>query len=92
VAKLVDPAGVSRPPARRLAPRLETLAGIRLGLLDNAKPNADAVLGAMAERLRAEQGVSEVVRFRKKNPGMGASEEVLAALAACDAVLLGTSD
>jgi len=92
MAKLVDPAGVSRPPAKSLALRLTTLAGIRLGLLDNAKPNADAVLGAIAERLRAEQAVSEIVRYRKKNPGMGATAEVLDALADCDAVLLGTSD
>jgi hypothetical protein len=92
MAKLVDPAGVSRPPVKPLASRLETLAGARLGLLDNAKPNADAILGAIADRLLAEQGVAEVVRFRKRNPGMGAPAQVLDSLAGCDAVLLGTSD
>jgi hypothetical protein len=92
MATLVDPAGASRPPVKPLASRLGTLTGARLGLLDNAKPNADAILGAIAERLQAEQGVAEVVRFRKKNPGMGAAPQVLDSLARCDAVLLGTSD
>jgi hypothetical protein len=64
---------------------------MRLGLLDNAKPNADALLGALADELLAA-GASEVVRVRKRNPGMGASEEELRALEACDAVLVGTAD
>lgn len=90
--KLVDPAGEADPPHRRLAPRLGSLGGAKLGLLDNAKPNADALLGAVAARLRAGAGVGEVVSFRKKNPGMAATPDVLAALAGCDAVLLGTAD
>lgn len=89
--RLVHPAGVARPPARFLAPRLASLAGTRLGLLDNAKPNAGALLGAVADALLAE-GVSDVVRVRKRNPGMGASLEELRALRACDVVLLGTAD
>lgn len=89
---LVNPAGVTRPPAKRLARRLESLRGARLGLLDNAKPNADAVLGAIVASLQTEPGLVEVVRFRKWNPGMGSGEDVLQELASCDAVLVGTAD
>lgn len=89
---LVNPGGVTRPPVRRLAPRLASLEGARLGVLDNAKPNADLVLGAVAAALRREAGVGAVVVARKQNPGMGSGDEILEALAACDAVLVGTAD
>jgi hypothetical protein len=38
---------------RALAPRKAARAGLRVGILDNSKPNADTLLGRIAELLLA---------------------------------------
>jgi hypothetical protein len=48
---VLDPTAEPRPTEVRLAPRLTTLDGVRLGLLDNSKPNADRILERIEERL-----------------------------------------
>lgn len=88
----MGPAGEARPPSHQPAPRLRELRGRTLGLLDNAKPNADALLGGISERLLADHGVKAIVRFRKQISGVGASPEVLDSLARCDGVFTGTGD
>ncbi len=45
-----------RPEISKLAPSPGSLAGLRIGVLDNGKPNADFVLAYAAERLAAETG------------------------------------
>jgi len=54
-------------PARRigLAPRLATLAGKRLALLDNNKVNARELLQAFAGRLQRDHGIGEIRMWRK---------------------------
>lgn len=42
------PGGTADIPPRRLAPRLPTLAGARIGILDNCKEFADLVLAGAA--------------------------------------------
>ena len=57
---------------QRLAPRLPSLKGTRLALLDNSKVNARELLNALAKRLQAQFGVAEVRPWRKPSPAKGA--------------------
>jgi hypothetical protein len=73
--------------ARSLAPRLETVRGKRIGILDNCKEFADVVLRGVALVLEREHGA--VVKFWRKSylgiPSPFAQEMA----SACDAVING---
>lgn len=60
---LLDPTSERAPAARARAPRLATLAGVRVALLDISKPRGDVFLDRLAARL-GESG-AEVERFAK---------------------------
>jgi hypothetical protein len=51
--------------------------GIRLGILDNGKGNADHLLSMLVERLRAAVPVRSVVSLRKGSAAAGAPKEML---------------
>ena len=51
-----------------LAPRLPTLRGARLGLIDNSKHNADTFLHTLETILTRDYGVERVERYRKASP------------------------
>lgn len=76
----------------RPAPRLATLEGATVGLLDNSKRNVGHFLGYIEEILRTEHGVSDVVRARKANMSAPAPDDVMARLTACDAVFSAIGD
>jgi hypothetical protein len=66
VSEIVNPIGVPRRQESKLAPRrLENLAGLRVGLLDNNKPNADKFLQFIGEFLQARIPEIELVAKRK---------------------------
>lgn len=46
-------------------PRPKTLAGLRVGLIENTKKNSEAVLRRLAERLAAAHGMSSGVLVHK---------------------------
>src|SRR5262249_59930457 len=48
-----------------LARRPASLRGRRIGVLDNSKPNADALLGRLAERLVERHRAASIIRGRK---------------------------
>ncbi len=80
-------------PVRALTPRLTTLAGKRIGFLDNGKHNADRLFRLLGERLLAECGVGAVTYHSKGIASMPAPPALLAELAyACDAVVTGSGD
>lgn len=60
---LVDPTSERSPSVRARVPRLESLAGRRVGLLDIAKPRGALFLDRLEQRLR-ERG-ADVQRFQK---------------------------
>jgi hypothetical protein len=74
-----------------LAPRPRDLRGARVGILDNSKPNADVLIGRMAELLAAHAGVRPAGAWRKPGSARPAAnlDEIVAA---CDAVLTGSAD
>jgi len=91
---ILDPTGQSDvAPAARLAPRVRELAGLRLGLLDNAKPNAALVLETIAAQLRAQHHVGEVTTYTKSYFGTPVEENRAKKITqACEAVIAGLGD
>ena len=76
-----------------LAPRLPTLRGARLALIDNSKHNADAFLHTLETILTRDYGVERVERYRKTSPSVPTPPEILARLAeSCDALVHGVAD
>jgi hypothetical protein len=82
-------------PVVRTPPR-PALAGLRVGVLDNGKPNAGLLLSRVAEQLALQTG-AHVELVTEKGPGGNAATpctpEVFAQLTErCDVVLTGTAD
>jgi hypothetical protein len=76
---------------RPLARRRSTLDGLRLGLLDNSKPNADVLLGRVAELLAA--GARGLTIRRWVKPGAAHPAAMVDEIAtSVDAVLTGSAD
>jgi len=51
--KVLSPLGTTPDTVTSLSKRRASLAGLRIGVLDNSKPNADVLLGRVAEALAA---------------------------------------
>lgn len=62
------------------APRLQSLAGKTIGLLDNSKEKADIFLAALAERLREHCQGASVITHRKPTYSRVAPPALLADL------------
>lgn len=76
-----------------LAPRRASLKGTRLGVLHNGKPNANALLGELGQRLVDRYGITEVRTFEKPHFGVPVGELQLAEmLESCDVALAGVGD
>jgi hypothetical protein len=88
---LYDPTAEPRSTAVTLAPRLTSLQGRRAGILDNGKANAGTLMLAVAEELRRDHGVADVL-LREKPVAGPPSEAVVRDLSTCDFVLVGSAD
>jgi hypothetical protein len=88
---LYDPTAEPRVLAAGLAPRLAGLEGKRAGILDNGKANAGTLMLAVVQHLRERYGVGEVVKREKPIAGPP-SPSIVADLATCDFVLVGSAD
>ncbi|MSQ25670.1 MAG: hypothetical protein EXR49_05280 [Dehalococcoidia bacterium] len=90
---VLDP---TAPPAAvyaRLAPRPESLNGLRLGLLDNHKRNAAGVLDEIEKLISQRYELASVVRRYKTDVSRPCPEETVADLAAqADAVIIAIGD
>ena len=89
--RLYDPTAEPRTVASTLAPRLASLAGKRVGILDNGKANAGTLMLAVAKILQERYGAGEIVKRDKPVAGPP-SPEALEALARCDLALVGSAD
>jgi hypothetical protein len=75
------------------APRLETLAGTTIGLLDISKSKGAFFLDRVEEILRNQYGVKEVLRRMKPTVTRPAPESIKTELTEkCDAVVEALSD
>ena len=67
--------------------------GLRLGILDNSKSNADHLLQMIIDDLKAKLPVASVVTLRKPSPAAGADAKVLEELAeSADCVISAMAD
>jgi len=75
------------------AARSASLAGARVGLLENTKRNAADLLDDIGETLVRDFGAAELVRKTKKQFALPLTAEVLAELSeSCDVVVVGVGD
>lgn len=89
---IVNPAAEVETVEKAMAPRLASLDGIRLGLVDNSKHMAAETLKALEAILRTK-GVVAFETYRKDNPSVAMPAEMIAGMAArCDAVVHGVAD
>src|SRR5262249_31413339 len=71
-----------------LAPRPPTLAGLRLGGLDNTKWNANRLPRKSAARLEAEAGLAATGYYRKESFSKAADAALIADIAAASDIVL----
>jgi len=82
-----DPRGGRVAAAPALAARPKSLAGLKLGVLDNTKEQADILLGRAAHLL-AQDG-AQPIYAQKPSFSRVAPPEVIEKLAMCDIVITG---
>ena len=86
------PDGQVAQPARQLAPGRRSLAGARIGVLDNGKPNAGLLMLTVANQLARRAGVPAPLHL-VKNAAKPCPEDVLDHLRSeVDVVLTGSAD
>ncbi len=77
---LIKPEAPARAVTGKLSPRLRGLDGVRVGILDNSKGNADHLLRDVVEGLQAH-GARLVIARSKPHASYPAAAEVLDELA-----------
>jgi len=90
---LLDPTDKVERAAKAFAPRLNTLAGKTIGLLDISKAKGAFFLDRVEEVLREQYGVKDVLRRMKPTVTRPAPAPLQAELTEnCDAVIEALSD
>ena len=80
---------------RRIAfsPRPKSLAGLRIGLVDNTKHNSDQLLLRIAAALEHDHGAKAHVIRRKHSAGAAPHAEIIEEFKAnCDVIVAGVGD
>ena len=83
-----DPRGVVEAAPLATSPRVKKLEGLRLGLLDNTKWNANKLLRGVRDRLAQKHAFSAVNYYRKESFSLAAAPELLAEIAANNDVVV----
>jgi len=91
---ILDPSGI--PPLIekvRPAARPAFLEGIRLGLLDNTKPNSDKLLCQLEKRLHRKYPIGSFTHYRKHGSALPLEEDLIERMAnECDFVVNAVPD
>jgi len=83
-----DPRGVVEAAPLATAPRVKKLDGLRLGLLDNTKWNANKLLRGVRDRLAQKHAFGAVNYYRKESFALAATPELLAEITAENDIVL----
>jgi hypothetical protein len=89
---IVHPGTENIPKAATPPPRLGSLAGKKIGLLDISKPGGSFFLDRLEEILRTRYSVAEVLRSRKPTYTKNAPPQIIEQLRSMDAVVEGLAD
>ncbi|MBI2848917.1 MAG: hypothetical protein HYX88_02165 [Chloroflexi bacterium] len=91
--KVLNPIGEVSLIERALAARPESLAGRRVGLLDNGKANAGDFLARLGEALAQRDPTTQIIKVRKANFTRPASSSLIYEISqACDALINAFGD
>jgi hypothetical protein len=71
---VLSPVGINRVAARSVAPRLASLEGVTLGVLNNSKPNSLLLQERVAELLGPAHGIAKTVIKQKWSAAVGADD------------------
>ena len=77
-----DPRGTLGAQTREIAPRMKSIQGLRLGVLDNTKWNANKLLRALRAELEAQHGLNPAGYYRKESFSRFAEPQLLDTIAA----------
>ena len=83
-----DPRGAVEASPLAMAPRVDSLGGLRLALLDNTKWNANRLLRGLREKLAARHAFSAVNYYRKEGFSLNARDELIAEIVAANDVVV----
>jgi len=83
-----DPRGIVEATPMRLAPRVASLVGARLGVLDNTKWNANRLLKRTAAKLQDRFAFGAVTFYRKESFSKDADPALIKEIAAANDVVL----
>lgn len=72
-----DPRGVVGAEKKNIAPRVRSLDGLRLAILDNTKWNANKLLRGARDRLAQKHAFSAVNYYRKESFSLAAAPELI---------------
>ena len=88
-----DPRGTVEAEPKPIAPRIASLNGIRLGVLDNTKWNARKLLESTVTQVEIEGPLEQVHYYKKESFSKNASPELIGQIARDnDAVLTAVGD
>jgi hypothetical protein len=90
--RILSPEGEVVDAHRTLAAPLPVLAGAKVAVLDNGKPNARLLLQTIAQRLAARTGAQVALVTAKATAATPAEPEIIQELRAADLVLTGSAD
>lgn len=65
--QVYDPRGVVGTEKKAIAARIQALDGLRLGILDNTKWNANKLLRELRDQLKAAHPLADVRYYRKES-------------------------
>ena len=83
-----DPRGAVDAAPLAMSPRVKKLQGLRLGLLDNTKWNANKLLRGVRDRLAQKHGFGAVNYYRKESFSLAAAPDLLDRIAAENDIVL----
>lgn len=91
--EILSPEGRVGAPSKHLAPSPELLAGKRIAVLDNLKPHAGQIQGAIARLVAERTGATVTLEIPKVSAALPAEPEVVERiLAEADLVITGSAD
>ena len=80
-------------PHVEFSPRPASVGGLRIGFLDNTKPNSDKYLRLLADALQNQFGLGAAIHRRKHDSSSPAAESLLLGLVnECDIVVNAVPD
>lgn len=89
---LVNPFDETERAQAKIAPRLQSLAGKTIGLLDISKPGGSFFLDHLERVLKEQFKVAQVIRKMKPTFTKPAPDAVIKELSKCDAVIEALAD